>query len=214
MAGQYLSPHQRSIVNRFYANTDARVTQRLSELVSDLAVESDPKKVGMLWQSVHTQLKSTPADQMKVGRLIAQRDLQGLATLIEQLTKQRLEGPKKSEGESATPPPASPTGERGDAPAAEAGAATSAAASSTGPAARAGPSPDMLKSALSAFKKRLKVSRLDAESKLGGRGLTGGRASGIVAIQPPSQFPKAVWDALVAEGKLRYSGSGLYELKE
>lgn len=203
MAGQYLSPHQRSIVNRYYANADARITQKLAEVVSDLAVETDAKKLGLLWQSAHTQLKSTPADQMKVGRLVAQRDLKGLAALIEQLSKERVNAPARAE--AATAPTAA-------APTPSAPAATSSA--SPPPSDATGPTPEVLKSALAAFKKRLKVSRLDAESKLGGRGLTGGKASGIVAIQPPSQFPKAVWDALVAEGKMRYSGSGLYELKE
>ena len=43
--------------------------------------------------------------------------------------------------------------------------------------------PETLKSALKAFRKRLKVTRLDAESKLGGgRPTTAGRQSGIVAI--------------------------------
>jgi hypothetical protein len=72
--------------------------------------------------------------------------------------------------------------------------------------------PQYLKQALKAFKKRLKLTRLDAESSLGGGPLSGGRDSGIVAIQPPSQYPRAVWDQLVAQGRLRRAGAGLYEL--
>jgi len=74
------------------------------------------------------------------------------------------------------------------------------------------PAPDDLKRALKAFKKRLKLTRLDDESGLGGGAMTGGRMSGIVAITPPNQYPRAVWDELVNMGRLKYAGRGLYEL--
>ena len=74
------------------------------------------------------------------------------------------------------------------------------------------PSPEQLRKALKAFKKRLKLMRLDDESTLGGGAKTGGKKSGIVAVVPPQQYPKAVWDELVRQGRLKYSGQGLYEL--
>jgi hypothetical protein len=74
------------------------------------------------------------------------------------------------------------------------------------------PSPEELKRAFKAFKKRLKVTRLDAESSISGGPLSGGRRSDIVAISPPNEFPQAVWDALVAQGKLKRAGRGMYEL--
>ncbi|HEV3007222.1 MAG TPA: hypothetical protein VGX78_22320 [Pirellulales bacterium] len=74
------------------------------------------------------------------------------------------------------------------------------------------PTPEELKRALKAFKKRLKLMRLDEESGLGGGKMSSGRTSGIVAITPPNQYPRAVWDALVKQGKLKDAGDGLYEL--
>lgn len=74
------------------------------------------------------------------------------------------------------------------------------------------PSPEQLKKALKAFKKRLKLSRLDDESSLGHGPMSSGRKSGIVAIMPPNQYPKEVWNELVALGRLKYSGQGLYEI--
>jgi hypothetical protein len=71
---------------------------------------------------------------------------------------------------------------------------------------------DELKKAYQAFKKRLKLARLEDESRLGHRALTKGGQSNIVGIQPPNQFPQAVWDELVRQGKLRYAGHGLYSL--
>jgi hypothetical protein len=77
----------------------------------------------------------------------------------------------------------------------------------------AAPSPEELKKALKAFRKRLKLTRLDAESSISGGPLSRQKPS-IVAIAPPSEFPQAVWDALVQQGKLRPAGRGLYELVE
>lgn len=71
--------------------------------------------------------------------------------------------------------------------------------------------PEELKLALKAFNKRLRLTRLDDESRLGHGAMTGGGKSGIVAISPPSQFPKAMWDEIVKQGKLKYVGHGLYE---
>jgi len=76
------------------------------------------------------------------------------------------------------------------------------------------PSSDELKRAFKAFKKRLKVTRLDAESNLGGGPLSSGRDSGIVAIIPPTEFPQTVWDELERQGKLKKAGRGTYELVE
>jgi hypothetical protein len=64
-----------------------------------------------------------------------------------------------------------------------------------------------LKQALKAFKKRLKLARLDDESGLS-RG--GGKKSGIVGITPPSGFPPGIWEELVANGKLKREGIGIY----
>lgn len=74
------------------------------------------------------------------------------------------------------------------------------------------PSPEQLRDALKAFKKRLKLSKLDDESSLGRGPLSSGKPSGLVAITPPHQYPRAVWDALVTLGRLKYSGQGMYEL--
>ncbi len=74
------------------------------------------------------------------------------------------------------------------------------------------PTPDEIRKAMKAFKKRLKLARLDDESSLGHGPMTSGRSSEIVAIMPPNQYPKAVWDELVARGRLKYAGQGLYQL--
>jgi hypothetical protein len=71
--------------------------------------------------------------------------------------------------------------------------------------------PEILKSALKAFKKRLKLTSLDDDSRLG-RGAFSGGHTGVYAVKPPNQFPQEVWNELCRQGKLRDSGHGLYEL--
>jgi hypothetical protein len=76
------------------------------------------------------------------------------------------------------------------------------------------PTPEILKGAMKAFKKRLKVIRLDDESALRGGHTTSGRSSAIVAITPPNDFPPEVWEELARQGKLKKAGRGTYELAE
>jgi hypothetical protein len=69
-----------------------------------------------------------------------------------------------------------------------------------------------LKRAMKAFKKRLKLTRLDDESRLGYGAMTGGGKSGVVGITPPNQYPDSVWEALAAQGRLKPAGYGTYEI--
>jgi hypothetical protein len=72
--------------------------------------------------------------------------------------------------------------------------------------------PEVIKKAIHAFKKRLKLTRLDSDSRLGHGPMSSGQMDKILAIQPPNGFPPEVWEELVTLGKLRRSGHGLYEL--
>ena len=73
-------------------------------------------------------------------------------------------------------------------------------------------SPPVLKSAYNAFKKRWKLTRLDYESRIGKSPLSGGAKNTIVGIAAPREFPKAVWEELVKQGRLKNAGSGLYSM--
>lgn len=72
-----------------------------------------------------------------------------------------------------------------------------------------------LASAMKAFRKRLKLMRLDDESRVNSRNpLTSGQRSPIRSIQPPQGWPREVWETLARRGKLRSTGRGFYELVE
>jgi len=72
--------------------------------------------------------------------------------------------------------------------------------------------PDVLKAAYTAFKKRWKLTRLDYESRIGRGPLSSGAKSAIVGIEPPKEFPRAVWAELAKQGRIKQAGSGLYAM--
>lgn len=69
---------------------------------------------------------------------------------------------------------------------------------------------DELKRAFKAFKKRIKLARLDDESGLS----KGSKRSAIAGITPPSGFPPGIWEELVTQGKLKREGGGTYSLAQ
>ncbi len=70
----------------------------------------------------------------------------------------------------------------------------------------------LLKRALKAFRKSLKVTRLDAESSIGGGPMSSGRQSSILGLRPPERYPRTVWDELARQGRLVAGKHGLFEL--
>jgi len=99
--------------------------------------------------------------------------------------------------DAATPSPDEPTDSAPDAPA---------------PASAEQPiDPAVLKTAYTAFKKRWKLTRLDHESRIGKSPLSGSSTS-IVGITAPREYPKAVWEELARQGRIKRAGSGLYSM--
>jgi hypothetical protein len=94
------------------------------------------------------------------------------------------------------------------APAGGAESGPAPAAGSGGPAIDA----ETLRRALKAFRKRQTLTRLDDESKLGRGPLSKGPDESFAAVVPPNEWPEAVWQELVNQGKLKYLGHGFYEL--
>jgi hypothetical protein len=180
--------------------------EELERVVREIEAGPSAGELSSLWKTAMNHLRRTPADVLKAGKICAARDLAGLRDLVAQLRSGALQ-PR------ARPVPGSPEAARSSGMGFPTSApihpmATSHRGGSGGPLEI---TPDVLKSALKAFRKRLKLTRLDEESRLSSRALTGGRRSSIVAIQPPAQFPREVWDALVDAGSLKREGT-LYRL--
>jgi hypothetical protein len=71
---------------------------------------------------------------------------------------------------------------------------------------------ETLQRAMKALKRRLKLTRLDDESRLGHDAMTRGGRSGITGVKGPEQYPAEVWQALAQKGRIRDLGQGLYEI--
>jgi hypothetical protein len=91
-------------------------------------------------------------------------------------------------------------------------AAPAAEPTSAPTSAAAAPSPEVLKAAYKAFKKRLKLTQLDDASRIGRGPMSSGHGSSIAGIMPPNQYPRTVWEELVKQGKLKHAGHGMYSL--
>jgi hypothetical protein len=68
-----------------------------------------------------------------------------------------------------------------------------------------------LRKAIKAFRKRLKLTQLEEDSKLGRSPLTGAK-SRVVSIQPPHGFGREIWEELADKGYLKRDGGGFYVL--
>ena len=68
-----------------------------------------------------------------------------------------------------------------------------------------------LRKALKAFKKRLKLTQLEEDSRLGRSPLTGAKTQ-VLSIQPPTGFGREIWDELADKGCLTRDGGGFYAL--
>ena len=79
---QYLSSHQKSIVNRYYANQDARVINKLQELASDLYLTSGEAALKKKWESVERELLKTNAAPAAIAKIVASRDPKALAGML------------------------------------------------------------------------------------------------------------------------------------
>lgn len=219
--GQEYSRYQRGIIQRYYEHADTIALQKLSEIVSDLYL-AEGGKANQLWKSAAASLtKLAPENDPRVAKVLKEKSVTGLAKLVGDLSAtaqtSARKGPAKKEDEldPTVPPPdvaplggTRPTIPSTSQPPLAASQSLSSSSSSSEPAS------EQLKSAMKAFRKRLKLTKLDEESKISNRAMTSGRQSAIVAIMAPREYPKSVWDELVKQGKLKDAGRGFYELAE
>ena len=202
--GQSYSDSQRKIIDRYYDNKDTIATHKLGELVSDLYLTTDGKKADQLWDRAAKALANITVNRARLDKVLSDRKVEALAQLVNELALNAKAAPGPSPAAPAPVPAASIPSATTTPP-----AQPLAAANTSG-----GYSHEELKTALKAFKKRLKLTRLDEESRLGHSPLSTGRGSGIIAIQPPNQYPPAIWQELVKQGKLKPAGRGFFELVE
>lgn len=137
---------------------------------------------GPSWGAAHKLLLKTSIDAARVGSAIIGRDVDAFDKLLRELRG------------TATPEDAEQDEETEETPETEA------------------IDPEVLRKAIKAFRRRVKLMRLDEESKLGVGPMSGGHKADFDSIMPPQEFPNAVWKALAADGRLVATGRGFYKL--
>lgn len=83
--GQFHSEYQKGIIKRYYENKSDINSQKLGELVSDLYMETNPAKLKRKWDSVKTALLNLKVAPARVEKIVADRNLQALAKLVEEI---------------------------------------------------------------------------------------------------------------------------------
>ncbi len=70
-----LSAYQRKIVDRYYQHKDTIHATKLGELVSEIAVESEPKKLDRLWKSASDYMTKCGVDAQTLAAVAGPRNL-------------------------------------------------------------------------------------------------------------------------------------------
>ena len=83
MAAREYSEYQKGVISSYYANLDAIMLQKLSELVSELYVADTDKKKERLWQRVGKAMAKLKIPPAIAGHIMDKRDVQILAKNLE-----------------------------------------------------------------------------------------------------------------------------------
>ena len=196
------SAHQRGIINRYYEHRDTIHVNKLSEIVSDLYLAADSKTKAKLWASAQTALMRVCPDAHRIASIVNKQDIEAFARLVAEVDANRAEIERNAAGLGRGIPTT---------PLAPAAPAADPVEDTPSNIPNDSLEEENLKRALKAFRRRLKNTKRDDESRLGGRYVTRG-GSNITAVQPPIEFPPAVWQKLAELGRLKYSGRGTYQL--
>ena len=78
------SPYQRKVIQNYYRNRDDIETQRLLELVTEIALATTEKKRARLWERAAEILERTPdLEPADAARIVEKRDVEALARVAE-----------------------------------------------------------------------------------------------------------------------------------
>lgn len=81
------TPYQKGIIRRYYEHGETLALQNLSEIVSDLYLADSESAKQRLWKRAAAALAKLKPSAMRTERIVAERDLEGLAALLTDLTK-------------------------------------------------------------------------------------------------------------------------------
>jgi len=73
------SSYQRKVIQRYYENRGAIAVQKLSELVSELYLETSESKLDRLWERVRLAMANLGVPEATANHVVNSRDVAALA---------------------------------------------------------------------------------------------------------------------------------------
>ncbi|MBD3672924.1 MAG: hypothetical protein HUJ26_05300 [Planctomycetaceae bacterium] len=89
MAGREYSKYQQKVIKNYYDNREQIDSQRLSELVTSLYLESG-KKAARMWESAAELMKRLNVPVSRIEHVMAQKDPAILASVVEDLNSGKI----------------------------------------------------------------------------------------------------------------------------
>jgi len=81
------TPYQKGVIRRYYEHGDTIALQNLGEIVSDLYLAEGEAAKKRLWKRAAAALAKLGAPKPRVEKILAAKDLAGLAALVSDLEK-------------------------------------------------------------------------------------------------------------------------------
>ncbi len=76
------TPRQRRIIRDYYDNKSDLMLQKLAELVSELALEDDAKKLRRLWTRAEKALRNLKVPSFRIAKILESHDVNLLADVV------------------------------------------------------------------------------------------------------------------------------------
>ena len=77
------TPYQKRAIRNYYENRPTLMLQKLGELVSELAVETDEKKRRRLWARAEKALRNLKVPSWRIAKILEAQDPKLLAKVVE-----------------------------------------------------------------------------------------------------------------------------------
>ena len=77
--------YQKKIIHRYYEKREEISTQRLGEIVTELYLAESEKKKAKLWEQAEKALRNTDANEAWLNKVVADKNLEGLAEIVQTL---------------------------------------------------------------------------------------------------------------------------------
>lgn len=78
------TPHQKKIIERYYANQDSIMLEKLSELVGELYLAESDRKRDALWKRVDAAMRNLKVPTSIAAHILEKRDAKVLAANVKE----------------------------------------------------------------------------------------------------------------------------------